>query len=54
MKKHVRAVLDDLKKKAKKKPNKDLQNQILSKDPKQRVRQLDYQAQQSEERQSQS
>lgn len=50
MKKHVRAVLDDLRKKAPKKPDQDLQNQVLSKDPKQKVRQLDYQAQKDEER----
>jgi len=50
MKKHVRAVLDDLSKKAPKKQSKDLQNQILSKDPKQKVRQLDYQAQKEKER----
>ena len=60
MKKYVRAVLDDLKSKAKKKNNppktnpivpQDLQNQVLSKDPQQKVRQLDYQAQKDEERQ---
>lgn len=59
MKKYVRAVLDDLKSKAGKKENtpsanqivpQDLENQILSKDPEQRVRQLDYQAQKDEER----
>jgi hypothetical protein len=56
MKKYVRAILDDLKPKSKKKDNpvmpQDLQNQDLSSDPKQRVRQLDYQAQKDEERQS--
>jgi hypothetical protein len=56
MKKYVRAVLDDLKSKAQKKDNptvpQDLENQILSKNPKQRVRQLEYQAQQDEERQT--
>ena len=56
MKKYVRAVLDDLKPKAKKKENpvvpQDLENQILSKDPQQKVRQLDYQAQKDEERQT--
>jgi hypothetical protein len=56
MKKYVRAVLDDLKSKAKKKENpvvtEDLQNQTLSKDPLQKVRQLEYQAQQDEERQT--
>jgi hypothetical protein len=54
MKKYVRAVLDDLKSKAGKKQNpvvpQDLENQTLSKDPKQKVRQLDYQAQKDEER----
>ena len=58
MKKYVRAVLDDLKSKPGKKRNQvvpqDLNNQILSKDPQQRVRQLDYQAQKDEERQAQS
>ena len=61
MKKYVRAVLDDLKSKAGKKQNpvvptpvasQDLENQTLSKDPKQRVRQLDYQAQKNEERET--
>ena len=56
MKKYVRAVLDDLKPKAKKKDNpvvpRDLENQVLSKDPQQRVRQLDYQAQKDEERET--
>ena len=60
MKKYVRAVLDDLKPKTRKKGNsdvpgsivpQDLQNQTLSKDPQQRVRQLDYQSQKNEERQ---
>jgi hypothetical protein len=55
MKKYVRAVLDDLKSKTKKKDNpvmpQDLNNQVLSKDPRQKVRQLDYQAQKDEERQ---
>ena len=60
MKKYVRAVLDDLKSKTRKKDNpavpssvvpQDLQNQVLSKDPLQKVRQLDYQAQKDEERQ---
>jgi hypothetical protein len=60
MKKYVRAVLDDLKSKTKKKVNppktnpivlQDLENQVLSKDPQQKVRQLDYQAQKAEERQ---
>ncbi len=56
MKKYVRAVLDDLKSKTKTKGNpvapQDLQNQTLSKDPRQKVRQLDYQAQQDEERET--
>jgi hypothetical protein len=54
MKKYVRAVLADLKGKTKKKENsampQDLENQILSKDSQQKVRQLDYQAQKNEER----
>ena len=54
MKKYVRAVLDDFKKKTRKKTNlvtpQDLQNQTLSKDPQQKVRQLDYQAQKDKER----
>jgi hypothetical protein len=56
MKKYVRAVLDDLKPKTRKKGNavvpQDLNNQTLSKDPQQKVRQLDYQAQKDEERQT--
>ncbi len=44
MKKYVRAVLDDLKSKAGKKQNgtlpQDLNNQVLSKNPKEKVRQL--------------
>jgi hypothetical protein len=56
MKKYVRAVLDDLKPKTRKKENavvpQDLNNQTLSKDPQQKVRQLDYQAQKEEERQT--
>ena len=56
MKKYVRAVLDDLKSKTKKNTNapmpQDLNNQTLSKDPQQKVRQLDYQAQKDEERES--
>jgi len=55
MKRYVRAVLDDFKSKTKKKGHpvvpQDLQNQVLSKDPQQKVRQLDYQAQKDEERQ---
>jgi len=54
MKKYVRAVLDDLKSKGGKKPNtvapQDLDNLTLSKNPKQKVRQLDYQAQKDKER----
>ena len=56
MKKYVRAVLDDLKSKAGKKQDpatpQDLENQTLSKDPAQKVRQLDYQAQKDEERET--
>ncbi len=56
MKKYVRAVLDDLKSKAGKKGNpvvqQDLENQTLSKDPQQKVRQLDYQAQKDQERET--
>jgi hypothetical protein len=58
MKKYVRAVLDDLKSKAGIKDNpvvpQDLENQILSKDPQEKVRQLDYQAQKDEERETSS
>lgn len=53
MKKYVRAVLNDLKSKTGKKNPvvpQDLENQTLSKDPQQKVRQLDYQAQKDEER----
>jgi hypothetical protein len=54
MKKYVRAVLDDLKSKVGKPQNstlpQGLENQILSKDPAQKVRQLEHQAQQDEER----
>ena len=54
MKKYIRAILDDLKKPPKPAAPvpEDLNNQTLSNDPAQRVRQLDYQAQQSEERQT--
>jgi hypothetical protein len=52
MKKYIRAILDDLKKPAPASIPEDLNNQILSTDPRQRVRQLDYQAQEREERQS--
>ena len=59
MKKHIRALIDDLRKhnapRKKTKSNpvvpQDLDNQTLSQDPAQRVRQLDYQAQKNEERQ---
>lgn len=57
MKKHIRAILDDLKKPSKVQPApapEDLDNQTFSNDPAQRVRQLDYQAQKSEERQTSS
>jgi len=59
MKKYIREILNDLKltpgqKKAEPAVPTDLDNQILSKDPAQRVRQLDQQAQQSEERQTSS
>ncbi len=50
MKKYVREILNDLKKPA----GKDLDNQILSEDPAERVRQLDQQAQKNEERESSS
>jgi hypothetical protein len=57
MKKYVRDILNDLKPTpAQKQPEpvvpEDLDNQILSSDPAQRVRQLDQQAQKSEERQT--
>jgi len=56
MKKYVRAVLDDLKLASRTKENpvvpQDLENQTLSKDPKQKVRQLDYQAQKDQERET--
>jgi hypothetical protein len=57
MKKYIREILTDLKlTKSSTKPEpplpEDLNNQILSKDPKQRVRQLDQQAQRSNERQT--
>ncbi len=50
MKKYIREILDDMKKPV---PS-DLDNQILSDDPAERVRQLDQQAQKSEERQKSS
>lgn len=53
MKRYIREILKDLQSK---KPDpavpQDLDNQELSKDPEQKVRQLDYQAQKSEERQT--
>jgi hypothetical protein len=65
MRKHIRAIIDDLRKqvvprkKVKASPAKtnpvmpqDLDNQTLSDDPEQRKRQLDWQAQKSEERQN--
>lgn len=54
MKKHIREILDELRKRNKPQsplPG-DLENQELSNDPLERARQLDFQAQQSEERQS--
>ena len=50
MKKYIREILNDLKKPA----DKDLDNQTLSDDPAERVRQLDQQAQKNEERESSS
>jgi len=54
MKRHIRAILDDLIKREKPQPPMptDLSNQILSKDPLQRARQLDFQAQQNQERET--
>lgn len=53
MKKYIRDLLNDLKPKPPQPPvPEDLDNQKLSDDPAQRVRQLDYQAQKSEERQT--
>jgi hypothetical protein len=56
VKKYIRDMIDDLKGRNSKPPvpqtvPEDLNNQILSDDPLQRERQLDFQAQQSEERQ---
>jgi hypothetical protein len=52
MKKYVRQVLDDLNRKKGKDPAPvvptDLENQDLSNDPAERVRQLDFQAQEKE------
>jgi hypothetical protein len=53
MKKYIREILNDLKKPEQTVPT-DLDNQILSDDPAERVRQLDQQAQKSEERQKSS
>jgi hypothetical protein len=52
MKKYIREMLDDLKRKKNPVVPQDLENQELSKDPAERVKQLDFQAQQSEERQN--
>ncbi len=52
MKKYIREILDDLKRKKNPVVPQDLENQELSKDPAQRVRQLDFQAQQAEEREN--
>lgn len=62
MKKHIRELLDDLKKRHPKTVDldvpppppapEDLNNQILSKNPEERVRQLDFQAQEDEERET--
>jgi hypothetical protein len=59
MKKYIREILDELKvgarrKTAEKPLPQDLSNQELSKDPEERVKQLDYQAQQSERLQTNS
>ena len=53
MKKYIREILNDLKKPESAVPT-DLDNQILSDDPAERVRQLDQQAQENEERESSS
>jgi hypothetical protein len=52
MKKLIRQILDDMNKKPQPPLPQDLDNQILSKTPAQRVRQLDQQAQENEQRQS--
>jgi hypothetical protein len=59
MKKYIREILTDLNLTAQPKAPEppvaeDLDNQTLSKDPAQRVRQLEWQAQKSEERQQSS
>ena len=53
MKKYIREILNDLQKPEPAVPT-DLDNQILSKDPAERVRQLDQQAQKNQERESSS
>lgn len=53
MKTYIREILNDLKKPERAVPS-DLDNQIPSDDPAERVRQLDQQAHKSEERQSSS
>jgi hypothetical protein len=53
MKTYIREILNDLKKPEPAVPT-DLDNHILSKDPAERVRQLDQQAQENEERESSS
>lgn len=53
MKKYIREILNDLKKPDQAVPT-DLDNQTLSQDPAERVRQLDQQAQENEERESSS
>ncbi len=56
MKKYIRDILNDLAKKQDPAPPppvpEDLNNQELSKNPEQRVRQLDFQAQEDEERET--
>jgi hypothetical protein len=59
MKKHIREILNDLRRTARPKKQAvppvvpgDLENQILSKNPAERVRQLDQQAQDSEIRET--
>lgn len=52
MKRYIRELLNDLNPKKQPAVPEDLANQELSKDPQQRVRQLDYQAQKDEERET--
>jgi hypothetical protein len=52
MKKLIRQILDDLNKKPQPPLPEDLDNQILSNDPAQRVRQLDQQEQEREQKSS--